>query len=623
MKKTTILLFFVFTCISLKAQNKNTKNADKYFKSFEYASAVKEYLSLVEKGISDTYIYKQLGFCYYNEANFVEAEKWYSKAVQSKQDAQIYYDYAQVLKSNGKYVESDNQMKKFASMIPNDWRAMEFNKNIGYLVKLRKLESIFDVNKIALNSEKSDFGAFLNNNILYFASARNQSYKVYGWNNEPFLDLYQSNYDEVSRTYSEPTAISELNTIYHEGPLRITKDGNTAYFSSESFNQKSFLKDTPNKLKFGQVNLYKTTKENGKWGSIVSLPFNSNKYSASNPTINKDGTILYFSSNMPGSIGGTDIWKATVNSDGSYGTPQNLGDKINTAGNENFPFVSDDNILYFSSNGWIGFGGLDIFYVDLDKKEAAHNMGNPVNTEKDDFAFTFNKEKNIGYLSSNRLGVDNIYSTIPICKSEIITRVKNSETGVFLATSKVIFLDSDKNILDSKITNEKGEALYNSDCQKQFSIDVYKDGFVTKSVSLAKTEKEKQTIEVLMEPIGITITETEIILKPIYFDTNKSEITIQAAAELDKLAYVMSQNDKLFISIKSHTDSRGSSKLNLDLSQKRANATLQYLVSKGVPAERLSAKGFGESELKIECKESCTDEEHALNRRSEFMIIKK
>jgi outer membrane protein OmpA-like peptidoglycan-associated protein/tetratricopeptide (TPR) repeat protein len=622
MKKITILLFLVLTSISLTAQNKDTKNADKLFDRYEYSSAAKEYLSLVEKGTSDPYVYKQLGDCYYNMANTVEAENWYSKAVGSKQNAETYYNYAQMLKSNGKYVESDKQMRVFVAMSPNDGRAMKFSNNPDYLVKLKNIEKLFDVNRITVNSEKSSFGAALYGNSLYFASARNGGSKIYGWNNEPFLDLYQSNYNEVDQTYSDPTAISELNTVYHEGPLTMTKDGNTIYFSSESFNEKLFVKDNAKKLKFGQVSLYKAIKENGKWAAIKPLPFNSKDYSTGNPSIDKEGKTLYFASNMPGSIGGTDIWKVLANSDGTFGTPENLGDKINTVGDENFPFISDDGILYFSSNGLIGFGGLDIFYVDLNKNVTPNNMGSPVNTEKDDFSFTFNKEKNIGYLSSSRSGVDNIYNAIPVCKSEMLTIVKNAKTNALLANSRVVFLDADKNVLDTKITNDKGEALYSTDCQKQFSIDVYKDGFVTKSFPITKIGEEKRSMDAFIDPIEVTVTETEIMLNPIYFDYNKSNITKQGAAELDKLAYVMSQNEKIVIYVKSHTDTRGTDEYNLGLSERRAKSTLQYIISKGISPERITGKGFGEAELKVDCKEDCTDEEHSLNRRSEFMIIK-
>jgi outer membrane protein OmpA-like peptidoglycan-associated protein/YHS domain-containing protein len=505
--------------------------------------------------------------------------------------------------------------------LPNDERTKRFNENPDYLSKLKEKEKLFTVDEINLNSGKSDFGAILYDNTLYFVSARNKKGKIYGWNNEPFLDLYQSNYKEEYLSYSEPMPISELNTVYHEGPLTMTKDGKTIYFSSESFNQKLFEKDKIKKLKYGQISLYKAVKENGKWKAMPLL-FNSKSYSTGNPSIDKDGKFLYFASNMPGSIGGTDIWKVPIHSDGSFGSPENLGNKINTSGDENFPFVTDDAILYFSSNGLMGFGGLDIFSVDLNKNEVPNNIGNPVNTEKDDFAFTFNKEKNIGYLSSNRSGVDHIYSAVPVNKGQILTVVKNAKTGKVLADSRVVILDANKKFLDSKLSNKKGEVSYSVDYQKSYFIEVYKDGFITKSFPVSKIGKGVVNIDAVIVPLEVIVTEKEIILEPIYFKYNKSDITEQGSAELDKLVYVMSQNDKLVIYVKSHTDSRGSDKYNLDLSDKRAKATIQYIVSKGINADKISGKGFGESELKVPCGNRCTNEEHSLNRRSEFMIIK-
>lgn len=622
MKKYTILLFFVLAGISTTAQNKHTKNADKLFDRYEYVQAVQEYLALVNKGDSDSYICKQLGDCYYNMYNTIESEKWYRQAMQSKQDAETYARFAQMLKSNSKYAEANEQMKIFASLIPNDQRAIEFNKNPDYLPQLMDKEKLFDVNKISVNSEKSDFGAVLYDDVLYFASARNENNKKYGWNNEPFLDIYKSTLN-ADGTYSVPTPVEELNTKFHEGSVSITKDGNTIYFSSESFNEKLFEKDKAKRLKYGQVSLYKAVKENGKWSGLVSLPFNSKSYSTGNPSIDKEGKTLYFASNMPGSIGKTDIWKVTVNSDGTFGTPENLGDKINTSGDENFPFVTEDNILYFSSNGLTGFGSLDVFSVDLNKDEKPVNIGKPVNTEKDDFAFTFNKEKNIGYLSSNRSGVDQIYSSVPVCKGQIQTIVKNSKTGEVLASSKVVILDEMNNILDSQMTNDKGEVTYNVECQKAYIIEVFKDGFVTKSFPVVKILGGKMIIDASIDPIEVIVTETEIILNPIYFEFDKSNITKQGASELDKLVYVMSQNDKLVIFAKSHTDSRGDAKYNLDLSERRAKSTVQYVISKGIDGSRISGNGFGESQLKVDCKNKCTEEEHAINRRSEFMIVKK
>lgn len=620
MKKNTILLFFVLASFSLCAQNKETKNADKLFESYDYVEAAKEYIALVEKGNSDAYLSKQLGDSYFYMQNTLESEKWYAKAIQSQQDAETYYRYAQMLKSNGKYAESNAQMKAFSKVGPNDQRAITFNKNPNYLSDLNAIENRFEVSKLSVNSDRSDFGAVLYDDILYFASARNESNKIYGWNNEPYLDIYQSTYN-ADGSYSDPISVNELNSRFHEGPVAITKDGTVVYFSSESFKDKLFEKDKTHKLKFGQVNLYKAVKENGKWSNIIPLPFNSKSYSAGNPSIDKDGKVLYFASNMPGSIGGTDIWKVTVNGDGTFGTPENLGNKINTVGDENFPFVTDDSILYFSSNGLTGFGGLDVFSVDLNKNLEPNNLGKPVNTEKDDFAFTFNTDKNIGFLSSNRSGKDHIYSATPICKAQISVVVKNAKTAAFLANSKVVVLDVNDIIIDSQMTNSSGEVIYNVECKKPYKLEVFQDGFITKSFS-AISEQGKIYIEAALEPIDVIVTETEIILNPIYFYSNKSDITDRGAVELDKLVYVMSQNDAIKIHVKAHTDSRGTDEYNLDLSDRRAQSTVAYIISKGINSDRILGTGYGESLPKIDCQDKCTELEYALNRRSEFMIVK-
>lgn len=623
MKKITILLFLVVSSISLTAQNKDTKIADKLFGQFEYVQATKEYLSLVEDGNTDSYVYKQLGDCNFNMANTVEAEKWYAKAILGKQDAEVYYNYAQVLKSNGKYAESNIQMKQFASMKPNDKRAIDFIANKDYLSELLKKEKLFMVNKLEINSDKSDFGGVMHGNALYFTSARNVGGKTYGVNDEPFLDIYQSTYSSDGN-YSEPISVSELNTRFHEGPVSLSKDGNTIYFSSESFNDDLYEKDKVNKLKIGQVNLYKATKQNGKWTGITPLSFNSGSYSTSNPSIDSEGKMLYFSSNMPGSIGGIDIWKVKVNSDGSFGTPENLGSTINTVGDESFPFISDDNVLYFSSKGLAGFGGYDIFSVDLNKVNQPYNIGEPVNSAKDDFAFTYNKDNNIGFLSSNRSGVDNIYSAIPICKSQIVTVVKNSKTGNLLSNSRVALLDRNDIVVDRLLSNESGEVKFDVDCSKEYFVEINKDGFISQKSVAIKTIKGSLVVNISLDPMKeVVVTEREVVLNPIYFPYDKSNITKEGAAELDKLVYVMSKNEDLVIFVKSHTDSRGDDKYNLDLSDRRAKSTINYIVSKGISADKIDGKGFGESELKIDCQLNCSDEEHATNRRSEFMIVKK
>jgi outer membrane protein OmpA-like peptidoglycan-associated protein/tetratricopeptide (TPR) repeat protein len=622
MKNLYIVMSFVIVSASLSAQNKDTKKADKLFSRYEYVTAAQEYLKLVDKGKSDAYVYKQLADTYFNMFNTVEAAKWYAKATETTQDAETYYRYAQMLKANGKYEEANKQMQKFANLAPNDQRAKTFKENPNYIPRLLDKKKLFDVKSLDISSDKSDFGAVLYDNELYFTSARNAARKDYGWNKEPFLDLYKADYN-IDGTITNARTISELNSKYHDGPITISTDGNTAYYASDSFRESSFEKDKKNKLKLGRNNLYVVTKENGKWAKSISLPFNSNEYSTSNPSLSRDGKTLYFSSDMPGSIGGVDIWKVAVNTDGSFGKPENLGPKVNTEGNESFPFIADDNsTLYFASSGKPGLGGLDVYQIDLSKGTEASNIGKPVNTEKDDFSFTFNKAKNLGFFSSNRNGNDDIFSATPVCGVDVLTIVTDAKTGVVLANAKVSIVDDKKNVIATESSNAKGEVSYRVDCEKEYSIQASKDGYESNTFAVAKSKGGQTKVAAALQPIDVIVTETEIVLNPIYFEFDKSNITQAGAFELDKLVQVMKNNDKLVIMAKSHTDNRGSDAYNLSLSDRRAKATVQYVISKGIAANRISGKGFGETEPKVDCKETCTEEQYAQNRRSEFLIVK-
>jgi outer membrane protein OmpA-like peptidoglycan-associated protein/tetratricopeptide (TPR) repeat protein len=622
MKNLYIAFSFVIASSTITAQNASTKKADKLYSRYEYVTAAEEYLKLVDQGKSDDYVYKRLADTYFNMFNTTEAARWYAKATEKPQDAETYYRYAQMLKSSGKYEESNKQMQKFAALAPNDQRAIAFKKDPNYIPKLLDKKKKYDVKSLEISSDKSDFGAVLYDNQLYFTSARTGSSKEYGWNKEPFLDIYKADYN-IDGTITNANTVSELNSKYHDGPLTISTDGTTVYFSSDSFKEASFEKDKKNKLKLSRNNLFVSTKDNGKWGKIISLPFNSSEYSTSNPSLSRDGKTLYFSSDMPGTIGGVDIWKVAVNADGSFGTPENLGSKVNSEGNESFPFIADDNnTLYFASSGKQGMGGLDVFQIDLSKGEEAVNLGKPVNTEQDDFGFTFNKSKNLGFFASNRNGNDDIFGATPICGVEVLTKVTNAKTGEILANASVSIVDEKRNVIATKTTNEKGEVSYDVECEKSYSVQASKDGFEGSSFGVAKTKGGQVKVDAALQPIDAIVTETEIVLSPIFFEYNKSNITQEGAFELDKLVQVMKSNDKLVILAKSHTDSRGSDAYNLSLSDRRAKATVQYVISKGIAKERISGKGMGEIEPKVDCKEACTEEQHAQNRRSEFLIVK-
>ena len=620
MKNTYLSLSFIILSSVVFGQNRKTETADKLYNRYEYIDASIEYLKLVDKGMTENYVYKQLANSYFNIFNTVEAAKWYAKVVEENQDAETYYRYSQMLKANGSYAEADVQLAKFGSLAPNDERAKSFKKEPNYLTNLNVQEKLFDIKTIDINSDKSDFGAVLSNdNSLYFASARNMEKKKYGWNDEPFLDIYKIIYNE-DNTFSAAVPVEELNSKYNDGPLAISADGGTVYFASESFREKLYVKDAAKKLKFSNINLFKATKIDGKWGNIQPLPFNSKAFSTSNPSLSKDGKTLYFSSNMPGSIGGVDIWKVAINGDDNYGTPENLGTKINTEGRESFPYISDDNRLYFSSDSHNGFGGLDVFYIDLSKNNEAINAGKPVNSEKDDFAFTYNNSKKVGFFSSNRTGQDDIYLANLICNLNISTLVIDAVTGAVIPESEIIVLENNKIVLKNT-SNSKGQYNTKLPCDKLYIIQVSKPGYEIQTQEIAKISIPEEPIVIKLKPIEVVVTETEIVLQDIYFEYDKSNVTQQAATELDKLVRVMKDKLTTVILVKAHTDSRGSAKYNLDLSERRAKSTAQYIISKGIDKERISGVGVGENEPKINCVK-CTEEEHLKNRRSEFLIVK-
>lgn len=610
----------MFVITSITAQDKSTKKGDKYFYRFEFVKAVEEYLELVDKGQAYSYVYKQLADSYYNMYNAADAITWYKRIADSKQtDPEVFFRYSQMLKSRGEYEEANKQMVEFSRLAPTDARAKSFLANPNYLPTLLDIRKAYKVSYLSINSDKSDFGAVLLDKTLYFTSARNLKSRIYGWLGEPYLDMYQATY--VDTSFVNPQPITSLNTKYHDGPATITADGKTIYFSADSFLNKKYQKDKEHKNKMGQVNLFVAQSKDTTWTDIKELPFNSGEYSNSNPSISHDGKTLYFASNMPGGFGEMDIYKVSVNSDGTYGTPENLGDKVNTPANESFPFIDQDGTLYFASNGRVGLGGLDIFTFNPDKDEKAINLGKPVNSEKDDFSFTYDAASKTAFFSSNRLGQDNIYSGKPICNVQTIVNVTDVETDVVLSAADISVFDMNNDLLFRKTSNTEGQLQFYAECNKSYTIKVAKSGYENEKYTLVPTNGGELIIDAKLKPIKAIVTETEVILKEIIFEFDKSNITEDAAFILDNLVSVMTAYPDMKIKVGSHTDNRGSDKYNMELSDSRAKSTVQYIISKGIDTNRISGEGFGETQPKVVC-QKCTVEEHQINRRSEFKIVK-
>ena len=627
-KYSSILIIILLSGFFANAQTSSTKKADKLFAKFEFVKAAEAYQKVIARGDGNEYVYAQLAEAYYNVFNSAKAEKWYAKALETSQNPELIFKYSQMLKANGKYEDSNKQMIKFASMRPADHRAIAFVENPNYLPKILEKGKKFNVQEMSINSEYSDFGSTTVDGGLYISSARNESGKKYGWNKEPFLDIYYS-IKNSDGSYSSPTSVESLNTKYHEGLVSFSPDGKIMYFSRESYFDKIYERDSLSRNKFSVLSLYKSTKELGVWSEGEALSLNSENYSVKNPSVSPDGKKLYFSSDMPGGFGQFDIYSADINEDGSIGEPINLGQKVNTEGQEMFPFVSDDSTIYFSSNGHLGLGGLDVFFAKLvdGKVGPVRNIGIPVNGNSDDFAFSINIESGEGFVSSNReggTGSDDIYQVKvlqPICDVLVSIIVKDSESGEIIVGANVNVTDSDGNVVGTKITSDKGQVNYIIECNTNLFITATSDKYESSSTAVEPTIEEEVTIQIPLEPIEEIILANKVILNPIYFEFDKSNITAKAAFELDKLVELMNKYKSIVIRAESHTDSRGSDKYNQSLSERRALTTAQYVISKGIDASRITGVGMGEKMPINDCGSRCNELEHQMNRRSEFIIL--
>jgi len=630
MKKLVILLItLVLSSSCLTAQNKMTKKADKYYANYEFIEAAKTYLEIADSGNGNNYVYSQLAECYYNIFNTVEAEKWYAKTLQTSNDSEIIYKYSQMLKANGKYEASNQWMKKFVSKKPNDIRANAFRNNPDYLPKILAKGKKFNIQNLEFNTVYSDFGGSVNGSELYFASARNTERKTYDWNEEPFLDIYSMIINDDNSFGTINKLNSEINTKYHEGLATFSQDNNTMYFSRESYFENQYEKDPKSKNKYSVLQLYKAKRLDNNWSQIQQLSISSNTYSVKNPSLSTDGKTLYFASDMPGGYGLFDIYKVAINADGSLGVPKNLGKKINTEAQEMFPFISDNETLYFSSNGPLGLGGLDIYHTkEVDGEfPTIRNIGVPINSTADDFAFTLNEKTKKGFVSSNRpggKGSDDIYAIKkiqPICDVVINGIIIDSKTGEPIQGATATLYDNQNNKITSLTSDTIGKFDYVIECEKNTRLEIKMNDYESNKVEIIGTSDEEIEIKVTLNPIEKLIVKDRILLNPIYFDFDKSNITSQAAFELNKLVQIMTKYPDLIINATSHTDSRGNDAYNNHLSNRRAKTTVQYVISQGINENRITGAGKGENEPIYNCGAKCNEEEHQMNRRSEFIIV--
>ena len=637
MKIKTFILTVVFSIVSsqIEAQNARVTAATKEYEKLAYIDAIKIYERVAEQGYRDEDMLKKLSNSYYFNANFSKAAGWYGElfALNNNQNPEYFFRYSHSLKAIGDYNKADVLLSEIDEK--SGYNKLTKRVQSDYLNDIKLNSGRYVISNAGINSKFSDYGASFYNDKLIFTSARRisgPSKNVFLWTNKFFSNLFQSN-EKPDGNLSKPEAFKRtINSKLNESTPIFTKDGLHMYFTRNNYLNRKRGRD---EKEITLLKLYKASLEDGKWSHVKELPFNSDQFSCAHPALSVDEKTLYFASNMPGTFGESDLFKVLIHDDGSFGEPQNLGGSINTEGRETFPFISKNNELYFSSDGHLGLGGLDIFVTSLNGHVPIKNVGTPVNSKQDDFAFYIDTGKGQGFFSSNRdggLGADDIYKLTEIRKlsngSEVNGFITSKGDQQKMSNVNISVFDNNYKLIYTDKSDDNGFYRMDLHADKVYYIRYEKQGYETKETGIATSSSVSLhmpiKLEKLMKPVGVgTDLASTINISEIYFDKDKWQVRDDAEFQLQKIVEIMKEYPGISIEIRSHTDSRQSKGYNLTLSNKRAKATKKKLIAKGIAPERLKSKGFGESELINYCSDgiTCSEEEHQANRRSEFVII--
>jgi outer membrane protein OmpA-like peptidoglycan-associated protein/tetratricopeptide (TPR) repeat protein len=641
-KNIVYSLFLSFSFIQGFAQKTTLSKAQNNYDNYAYVDAINNYEKVAEKGYEDEKMFQKLGNAYYFKAELSQSLKWYNQLfnLYPNQEPEYFYRYSQALKSSGDYAKADQMLEQFVLKTKNDSRAELFKENRDYLNEIKANSDRYQVVDAGVNSEFSDYGSSFLGTKLVFASARDTggvSKKVFKWTNKYFTNLYWAEIKPDGEMGKPERFERKINSKFNESTPVFTQDGKTMYFTRNNFLEGKRGRDS-NKITL--LKLYKATlNSDGVWSDITELPFNSDNYSVAHPCLSVDEKTLYFASDMPGSYGQSDLFRVSINADNTYGTVENLGPRVNTEGRETFPFISSDNELYFASDGRPGLGGLDVFVAKIEIDESFYdiqNVGEPINSKQDDFAYIINSKNKNGFFTSNRekgKGEDDIYRFVEnkklTCDQSLTGVVTDLESGKILIGAKLSLFDKSFKSLQVTETDAQGRYTFAVDCGKTYYLRGENEDYFTKEVFVkSKFYSKNKELPVELEPrfkpitVGTDLAKT-LGIPIIYFDLDKSFIRKDAAFELAKVLAVMQEYPNLKIEVRSHTDSRNSAKYNEKLSDSRAKATVAWLVENGITSDRLIGKGYGESQLVNHCSDGvkCTEQEHQANRRSEFIIV--
>jgi peptidoglycan-associated lipoprotein len=609
----------------MSGQKITEKQADALFGKRSYVKAAEMYEQLKQ----NQHVLQNMGDAYYYNFQMRDAARAYGQlfaTVKDSIDREFYFKYAHALMGTDNYQKGDSIMAIYVKFPVN---TPKFIANLK-----RNLPFDYVIQPMAKNTTNGDFGISFYGDKVAFASLRNAGKQSYGWNDKPFLDIFSAGVsDKGLLTNIEPFP-DVINTKTHESNPTFSADGKIMYF-----NRTSSKRVEVGQEKVANILIMKAEFVDGKWANVAQVPFSSDNFSTEHPMLSKDGKKLYFSSDMPGGFGSFDIYYVDVNEDGTFGAPKNMGDAVNTKHREQFPFISDDGtILYFASDGHPGLGGLDIFsskaYDGVFAKPV--DLGATLNTGMDDFGYILDEKNDKGYLASNRKGSDNLYSFTRMQNQEsyfVEGEVKDKNTKDPLPGTTVSLYDAESGKLIAQVVvGALAEYGFVTEPNKKYRIEAIKDFYIPHTEEFTTDEQGqlRYTIELFMECYDdaeeiITKRQdgkVQIVLENIYFDLNKWDIKPDAARILNVLVDLLKKYPDMQIELGAHTDSRATDTYNLMLSNRRAASALEYLVKNGVERKRLRSKGYGERVPLIKCGTECTEQQHSINRRCEFIILK-
>lgn len=643
------LIASLFLASGVVQAQSGLKTANKQYENLAYSEAIKTYEAVAKQGFVDSELLKNTGNSYYFNGEYKVAYLWYNKLFtdfEIKDIAPEYlYRYAQTLKNIGETQKAQLYLEKYALADSNSIRAGLIKSGANSITEIDKNSGRYMIKRLDINSPYTDYPNSMYDGKLMFTSARdtgNFTKRVFTWTGDAFTKLYESDIKDDGQVWKPTKLSAKVDTKYNESGSVITKDGNTMYFTRNNFNKGKRGKSSET---ITLLKIYRAELKDGVWTNVTELPFNSDQFSTAHPVLNANEDMLYFVSDRPGGYGSSDIWRVRITSK-EFGNPENLGPMINTEGRETFPFINSNDELYFSSDARGGLGGLDVYGVKIKADgsfSSVLNVGTPINSAYDDFAYIIDFKTKQGYFASNRkggAGLDDIFALTETrmiefeCVQKLKVIVMDSKTKHIITTAKVELLGSDRKHKANSIPFEPCSQTFDTklECGARYVLRVDLPNYnVNEQIITMGLESGVTEVTILVDPKPVVeepeFKENDDLFKklnllPIHFDFDKANVRPDASVELNKIVRVMKKYPQMKIDIRSYTDSRGNDAYNMKLSERRAKSTADWIILQGISPSRVSYKGYGETHLLNNCRNGvkCTNAEHEANRRSEFIV---